>query len=231
MHISYLSSMDQCRFCLEESPLSTLVDPCRCRGSVRYVHTTCLNRELRFRRQVGDISKACRICKAEYSTPKNYSREILTVLFFGGIGAYSTYLLVNYPAQLTILLVTLLVNYLLGISHAFESIDIGDWYTMMFLLELGFGLFLPLPPIIPLEDLYMFASYAIPIVNHSHWLGRIQRVRSEAYCILGHLLFAEVILLLLAFHSEPDIPSEAGLILSMTYVLPTAVVYSVSTIR
>ncbi len=36
----------QCRFCFEETstPQNPLIEPCACRGSVQYIHTSCLRR-------------------------------------------------------------------------------------------------------------------------------------------------------------------------------------------
>lgn len=59
----------QCRFCLEEAPAETLLTPCNCTGTGRFVHLECLRH---WQREVaGDINSErasiCQTCRAPFS--------------------------------------------------------------------------------------------------------------------------------------------------------------------
>uniref|UniRef100_A0A7S4S5J9 RING-CH-type domain-containing protein n=1 Tax=Alexandrium monilatum TaxID=311494 RepID=A0A7S4S5J9_9DINO len=58
----------QCRFCLEDAPLSELLAPCRCVGTGQFVHPACLRE---WQRQVGNDDRAstCQSCRAPFSLP------------------------------------------------------------------------------------------------------------------------------------------------------------------
>ncbi|CAG8607748.1 3500_t:CDS:2 [Acaulospora morrowiae] len=57
-----------CRICLSSESISTLIAPCKCKGSVKYVHSTCLtlwrNRLLKSRR--GKNLDRCTSCQFKY---------------------------------------------------------------------------------------------------------------------------------------------------------------------
>ncbi len=54
-----------CRICLESDPLDTLVSPCRCMGSSRWVHRGCLLRWFTSTSNEDNLRR-CEICHAEY---------------------------------------------------------------------------------------------------------------------------------------------------------------------
>ncbi|CAD7091695.1 unnamed protein product [Hermetia illucens] len=59
------SNAPQCRICRYMSQTNQLIPcPCKCTGSVGFIHLKCLNRWIRVRR-----TKLCEICKQEYNTP------------------------------------------------------------------------------------------------------------------------------------------------------------------
>ncbi|KAI8915802.1 hypothetical protein EDD86DRAFT_4216 [Gorgonomyces haynaldii] len=51
----------QCRICLDEATEESLVSPCKCIGTSRYVHTSCLEQ---WRNATGKVS--CEVCKSPY---------------------------------------------------------------------------------------------------------------------------------------------------------------------
>ena len=57
----------QCRFCLEDetAPNNSLIEPCICSGSIRYVHIECLRRWARMNPDAN--STICNICNTPYS--------------------------------------------------------------------------------------------------------------------------------------------------------------------
>ena len=64
-----------CRFCLESrnTKKNPLLEPCECRGSIRYVHELCL---LRWRRQdPARNAELCRLCMTPYRILVEYNLE------------------------------------------------------------------------------------------------------------------------------------------------------------
>ena len=60
-----------CRICYEESEIDNLISPCRCRGSLKWVHPKCLNEWVK-------VSKKwkCQHCLVNYQTQKSYSSKL-----------------------------------------------------------------------------------------------------------------------------------------------------------
>lgn len=54
-----------CRICLEESPITEFINPCSCRGSLLYVHPSCLLKS--FQRCGEWTSLSCRVCGQKYN--------------------------------------------------------------------------------------------------------------------------------------------------------------------
>ncbi|RWS07955.1 uncharacterized protein B4U79_18153 [Dinothrombium tinctorium] len=57
-----LSERASCRICLDTSLKVNLIEPCRCRGSQRYVHYQCLATWLE---RSGNLK--CQVCKSDYN--------------------------------------------------------------------------------------------------------------------------------------------------------------------
>lgn len=62
-----------CRICLDSEPLDDLFSPCKCTGSVKYVHRECLSTWVKTTHNP-DSKRMCMMCHTEYlkSTPKIY---------------------------------------------------------------------------------------------------------------------------------------------------------------
>lgn len=58
-----LGKTPQCRYCLTEDNFSDMVSPCKCTGSTKYVHRTCLL--MWFDHKNGEYR--CEICGVEYN--------------------------------------------------------------------------------------------------------------------------------------------------------------------
>lgn len=83
----------QCRFCLEESPVEELITPCKCEGTSRYVHESCL------RRWQGEAlcyehALVCQVCRSHFSlkpveklwrSSKSRSSEETTAALFDNV--------------------------------------------------------------------------------------------------------------------------------------------------
>ena len=64
--------------CLEDGSDSPLISPCRCTGSVKYVHQTCLQKWIK-----GNDIKSCELCKYEFKMHtklKPFSKVSLTLV-------------------------------------------------------------------------------------------------------------------------------------------------------
>ena len=60
------STQHQCRICLEEEETdANFIVPCRCRGSSKYIHRTCLD-TWRSQNPNGENFKRCNQCRMEY---------------------------------------------------------------------------------------------------------------------------------------------------------------------
>ncbi|KAI9018267.1 hypothetical protein DFJ74DRAFT_676522 [Hyaloraphidium curvatum] len=60
-----------CRICLDDAPLSLLVSPCACRGSMKHVHRACLDRWRLRSRKASSFSK-CDYCGTPYRVRKTW---------------------------------------------------------------------------------------------------------------------------------------------------------------
>ena len=55
----------QCRICLDEDDVANLISPCRCNGSVKYVHRDCIQTWIRSTENP-DLKKKCSMCQTKY---------------------------------------------------------------------------------------------------------------------------------------------------------------------
>lgn len=93
----------ECRFCLEPDVKTALITPCRCIGSIAYVHSNCL---LRWYHTNPEAGLRCSICKEELA------KEVLFPLELGfGQQDYIT----------------------AGLSHPFLTIFIWHWFYLFLL--------------------------------------------------------------------------------------------------
>lgn len=51
----------QCRICLDDGDQTTLLSPCRCRGSSSYIHRGCLERYIQYY-----PDRICRVCNSQF---------------------------------------------------------------------------------------------------------------------------------------------------------------------
>lgn len=56
-----MQSINTCRICLEDDKLNNLINPCLCKGSIQYVHKTCLNSWISVTNNL-----CCSTCKFQY---------------------------------------------------------------------------------------------------------------------------------------------------------------------
>lgn len=66
--------IDNCRYCLESSDYHDMISPCKCKGSMKYVHRNCLINYLNIMRDRSVIpfnrdpyNYKCEICKTDYN--------------------------------------------------------------------------------------------------------------------------------------------------------------------
>jgi len=65
----------QCRFCLQFSPIHTLITPCLCKGSAMYIHRNCLIKWIPYKK---NRINQCNECHADYAQvyPDTYETSI-----------------------------------------------------------------------------------------------------------------------------------------------------------
>ena len=88
----------ECKICLSDGLLTSpnrLIDPCRCSGSVRYVHIRCLKR---WQEISGNYSR-CTVCRAEYVIPEPEHLEVIQSVYtpdapWGVYALFITYTLI-----------------------------------------------------------------------------------------------------------------------------------------
>lgn len=81
----------QCRFCLSsnDAEINQLISPCNCKGSIKFVHSNCLNRW-----RYVDIERngrTCSLCMTRYILPRLYEYEVVPKL------NTLTLYVINYP--------------------------------------------------------------------------------------------------------------------------------------
>jgi len=87
----------QCRICLDESNPELMISPCKCRGSVKWVHSNCLH--YWFKNNSRNCQK-CNSCnfKYQYQEESFFKKFIIDVinLLMDNIHAYSCYVILFY---------------------------------------------------------------------------------------------------------------------------------------
>lgn len=74
-HYDSMNNNYQCRICLEDDDISNLIYPCRCSGTSKYVHKTCLN-EWRTTSENTDNFDRCELCHYTYVIVPNNDPEL-----------------------------------------------------------------------------------------------------------------------------------------------------------
>lgn len=71
METDFPPGIAQCRFCLDEAPISELISPCQCTGTGSFVHEECLRRwQLKVVCTPDDTrASICQACRSPYTLP------------------------------------------------------------------------------------------------------------------------------------------------------------------
>lgn len=79
------STAPDCRICFDTGSAEDLVAPCDCKGSLRYVHMSCLLRWAMDRASSGATrgSLRCEVCGGAFSLPAGMREELLRSLEAG----------------------------------------------------------------------------------------------------------------------------------------------------
>ncbi len=115
----------ECKFCLQEDKIINLASPCKCDGSMKYVHLNCLN--MYHKKKYLDH---CDICKQKYLYDNSIDKSKHKSLFI----IYSICLLNNFFSTLItfdldsfyilMFIIYMLAYYNLFISNKLYSVDI-----------------------------------------------------------------------------------------------------------
>lgn len=67
-----------CRFCLngEENAHDPLISPCKCSGSIQYIHTNCL-KQWRYYTPEIIFKSMCQLCHTEFQLPRAWPIEVI----------------------------------------------------------------------------------------------------------------------------------------------------------
>jgi hypothetical protein len=69
----------QCRLCLDEDVWVNLIRPCKCDGSIRYAHQTCLERYEAYRAEQGQQVGKCPVCNTTYKYLNRTAWKVLSL--------------------------------------------------------------------------------------------------------------------------------------------------------
>lgn len=208
--------METCRFCLEDSLPTTLLDPCQCRGSVRYVHEACLEQELIMRARHGMSTQNCRICGTAYALLHPLPLMMVSSVMVPLVLVYIT-LQVTNPVVMTILYVVALVNWTLCFCWKLVPVLFilrNRWMQSL----LSIGLLVPIAHWGP--TLAILAAFSIPYATFVVW---VSENGSHRRILFGCIALAEVCLLMAALVSTTYLLFNACLLLSVLCVIPMSV--------
>ena len=118
MEIVPIDKIEKCRICLEDESKGELIAPCACDGTIKYVHSECLNR-WRFN-DINIFSRTnCEICKKPYLIKRQYKIE--TFLFVDLYEINITMLFARYLLYLTSISLSAIIIYILdGVTNNFS---------------------------------------------------------------------------------------------------------------
>lgn len=112
--------MAQCRICFEED--DNLICPCKCNGSIKYIHNSCLNTIIEYKRNM-----MCEICKTKYNINKPLIDKLYLVL---NAQKYKK-LFLEYLIQYIIIFLTN-INYIEFIIFHFQNGSISlNWTEIL----------------------------------------------------------------------------------------------------
>lgn len=207
--------METCRFCLDESSQETLVEPCLCRGSVRYVHRECLEREIMARAQTGVSTLACRICNGDYTVPLAVPLLVVSHVLLP-LATFYIASTVRNPIIMTILYTLVGMNWTLCLLWKLTPIvSVLRSPTIQHLLSIG--LFVPIAHWFP--TISTLLSFSIPYIAFLMWVAE---QTSPQRIVFGFFGLAEFCLLMGSLMTQTA-SFNVCLLLSTLSVLPISV--------
>lgn len=211
-------TMNSCRICWEDAPTTSLLEPCLCRGSVRYVHPLCLFRELDARNHMDFADAMCRVCGSPYelSRPKN---DITRQAIFASFMVFTyTIVFVHRTFLISMLLSMLSVNMLICATPF--ALRLQNYPGILHILVFG-GVVVVIHDFHPL--LPIITAGLLPLMTNIYWMTRdITFLRFVAGC----LLMVEFNILLYAMYLQPSSNPVALLLFSLMSVLPLSIAWS-----
>lgn len=70
-----------CRICFDsESKDNELITPCKCKGTSKYIHRSCLNKWIDLNYKNIDIKERCSVCNYKYRIKNEKDTRIITIL-------------------------------------------------------------------------------------------------------------------------------------------------------
>lgn len=207
----------QCRICFEEGRPTEFVSPCRCAGTIQYIHKTCLHAEQRHRReeweQTGTLR--CTICQEPYDLrcleprdPGCYPDIVMSSFLQLNILAF--YTMSHHVLENTYLIVTIQMCLLFNLVASLGWIRYSMRYSLLQHVN------------IHLTSLCLLAKYQFPSFAWIHLVWFVMFVAILYYYImfvqliledrmtwfpsfcLATLVILEYLLVIVAFHETAD---------------------------
>lgn len=210
--------MNSCRICWDDAPTTSLLEPCLCRGSVRYVHPQCLFRELEARSRVDFTDTTCRVCGSQYelSKPRNdITRHIIIAAFM--IITYTVVFVRNaflVSALISLLSLNILIcttTFVLRLPNHPQLLHILVFGSVVLIIH-DFNTMIPI-----------ITAGLLPLLTNIYWITRnLTLLRFVAGC----LLTTEFNILMYAMYIQPSSNPVALLIFSLMTVLPISIAWS-----
>lgn len=219
--------MEPCRFCMEEAPVETLIEPCLCRGSIRYVHPECLEQEYKQRIIAHLTVGVCQICHTRYTIPWGAATHVWMPMVTLPISLWYVTVHVKHPVALALMLSSLILNWLLLLTPWFGfAVQEGPRTMVRWSLRISLWVAV-LSDIVPAMRIYVFLFT---------WLGFLavimgltayyRRNVSSLKLILLMMIVMEGELLLVALSHTNELYPGACLILIGSLMLPIAAIFT-----
>jgi E3 ubiquitin-protein ligase DOA10 len=198
--------MDLCRFCLEtrESSNEELVTPCKCSGSIKYIHISCLKKWVSNDERYIDTRLTCNMCETAYSLSFLPALEDIPGTF--GIAMY----ILNNGIYITSLHEFLYIisikpnnlNFILERNMVYIHTYTLFLYGLLFIIHFrvnnirlylskylwGAWWFLPLLHIYILLTCYITGNFNRPLLSkiciHLYWLEHVRALKKVNMLIL-----------------------------------------------
>lgn len=126
-----LEEADLCRVCQTEgTPERPLFHPCKCTGSIKFIHEECLSLWLRYRER---FDESCELCSYTFSFNSVYSTDMpyqLPIKDFAASIASNIFSVTKFWLKFTFILLTWIIIPCLTANWVYRSLFDGSFYDV-----------------------------------------------------------------------------------------------------